>query len=355
MRQEYRELRERHRGKQGSSRLLPLAEARRRRFPVDWASYRPPVPARTGVVAFPEYPLAELARFIDWTPFFQAWELPGKYPDILDDARVGPQARSLLADARRLLDRIVEERLLVARGVAGLWPAAAVGDDVEVYTGPDRREVAAVAHFLRQQFDKEDRPDVSLADFVAPRETGLADHLGAFVVTTGDGLEELVASLQAAHDDYSAILAKALADRLAEAFAERLHQRVRAELWGYAPGDLELDSDALVGERYQGIRPAPGYPASPDHTEKRTLMALLQAEERAGVRLTESCAMIPGASVSGWYLSHPRSFYFGVGKIGKDQVEDYARRKGMEVGEVERWLAHVLAYEPEDQAVGALP
>ena len=347
VRREYRELRERHRAKQASSRLLPLAEARSRRFPVDWSSYRPPRPARTGLVTFEDYPLEELVRFIDWTPFFQAWELPGKYPELLDDPRVGAQARSLLADGRRLLDRIVGERLLRAHGVAGIWPAAAVGDDVEVYAGPGREPVA-VARFLRQQFEKEDRPDVSLADFVAPRESGLPDHLGGFAVTAGVGLDPLVEQLQREHDDYRAILAKALADRLAEAFAERLHQRVRAELWGYAPGDLDLDAQELAAERYQGIRPAPGYPASPDHTEKRTLFRLLEAEERTGIRLTESCAMLPGASVSGWYFSHPDSFYFGIGRIGRDQVEDYAARKGMDPAEVERWLAPVLAYDARE-------
>ena len=354
VREQYRDLRARHRARHEGSRLLSLAEARARPFSVDWSSYRPPLPMHTGVLAFPDYPLAELARFIDWTPFFQAWEIPGKYPQLLDDPDVGESARSLLADARRLLDRIVEEQLLAAHGVAGIWPAAAVGDDVEIYRDPTRKEVLAVAHFLRQQFDKKGRPDVSLADFLAPREMGLADHLGAFAVTAGAGLAELVERLQREHDDYAAIMAKALADRLAEAFAERLHQRVRSELWGYAPRDLELDSEALIGERYRGIRPAPGYPASPDHTEKRTLLGLLDAEKRAGVRLTESCAMLPGASVSGWYLSHPEAFYFGVGRIGRDQVEDYARRKGLERSEVERWLAPILAYEPEGQAVGAV-
>ncbi|HUH12695.1 MAG TPA: vitamin B12 dependent-methionine synthase activation domain-containing protein, partial [Longimicrobiales bacterium] len=347
VREEYGALRERHRARRDRSPLLSIEEARRRRVPVDWSSYVPPRPARTGVVTFDDYPLAELVPVIDWTPFFQAWELPGKHPDILDDPRVGEQARSLLKDARALLDHIVEEGLLVARGVAGSWPAGAVGDDVALWADAARTEPLATAHFLRQQFAKDGRPNVCLADFVAPVETGLPDHLGAFAVTAGVGLEEMVARFQSEHDDYRAILAKALADRLAEAFAERLHQRVRAELWAYAPDDLELDNEALVAERYRGIRPAPGYPACPDHTEKRTLFRLLDAEGRAGIRLTESCAMLPGASVSGWYLSHPDASYFGVGRLGADQVEDYAARRGIDLAEAELWLSPVLGYEPE--------
>jgi 5-methyltetrahydrofolate--homocysteine methyltransferase len=314
---------------------------------VDWTAYRPPAPALTGVRTFDDHPLDELATLIDWTPFLQAWEMPGKYPEILEDPEVGEQARSLLADARELLDEIVREKQLRARGVVGIWPAASTGDDVELYAGPERREPIAVARFLRQQFAKSGRPDVCLADFVAPTGSGLADHIGAFAVTAGIGLEPIVKRFEAAHDDYRAILAKALADRLAEAFAERLHQHVRAQLWGYAPEDLSLANEALIGERYQGIRPAPGYPACPDHTEKGTIFRLLDAEAQAGIQLTESYAMLPAASVSGWYFSHPDAFYFGVGRIGRDQVEDYARRKGMEIGDVERWLGPSLGYEPE--------
>jgi 5-methyltetrahydrofolate--homocysteine methyltransferase len=305
------------------------------------------------VLTLDAYPLNELVGFIDWTPFFQAWELPGKYPDLLSDPEVGEQARSLLADAHALLDEIVRGKLLGARAAVGIWPAASRGDDVELYADSARSQVIGVARFLRQQFEKEGRPDVSLADFVAPVGSGVPDHLGAFAVTAGLGLEALVQRFEKAHDDYRAILAKALADRLAEAFAERLHQRVRAQLWGYAPEDLDAPNEDLVAERYRGIRPAPGYPACPDHTEKRTIFRLLDAEERTGIRLTESCAMWPAASVSGWYFSHPESFYFGVGRIGRDQVEDYARRKGMGVDEVERWLSPSLAYDPAPPAAPA--
>jgi 5-methyltetrahydrofolate--homocysteine methyltransferase len=346
-REEYQQLREQHRGRRERLPLLELEEARARRFPVDWSSYRPPRPSFAGVRTFDEYPLDELAPFIDWTPFFQAWELPGKYPDLLDDAAVGTQARSLLADARGLLGEIVGGRLLTARAAVGIWPAASRVDDVEIYQDATRSRCIGVARFLRQQFQKDGRPDVSLADFVAPADSGLADHIGAFAVTAGVGLEKLVGRFEREHDDYRAILAKALADRLAEAFAERLHQRVRAELWGYAPEDLDVPYDELILERYKGIRPAPGYPACPDHTEKRTIFRLLGAEERAGIQLTESCAMWPAASVSGWYFSHPQSFYFGVGRIGRDQVEDYAVRKGMPVAEVERWLGPSLGYDPD--------
>jgi 5-methyltetrahydrofolate--homocysteine methyltransferase len=344
VREEYRALRERHKAKDARTPLLAIEGARSRPFPTDWRTYAPPVPARTGVVRYDAYPLDELAQFIDWTPFFQAWELPGKYPDILGDPRVGEQARALFDDARRLLDEIVKEQMLSARAVCGLWPAVARGDDVVMFD--PKGAPLATAHFLRQQFEKEGRPNVSLADFVAPEAAGVADHMGAFAVTAGVGLPPIVARFEAAHDDYRAILAKALADRLAEAFAERLHQRVRAELWGYAPEDLSLSAEALNAERYRGIRPAPGYPACPDHTEKRTLFELLDAERAAGIQLTESCAMLPAASVSGWYLSHPASFYFGIGRLGRDQVEDYAGRKGMSLEDVERWLSPSLGYEP---------
>jgi 5-methyltetrahydrofolate--homocysteine methyltransferase len=292
-----------------------------------------------------EYPLAELVERIDWTPFFQTWELAGHYPAILDDPTVGRAARSLFDDARALLDRIVGERLLTARGVFGLFPAAAVGDDIEVYGGSDRRERVAVIHTLRQQMAKPPgRPNLALADYVAPRESGVADHVGAFAVTAGHGLDALVAEFESRHDDYGAILAKALADRLAEAFAERLHERVRREFWGYAR-DESLDNAELIKEAYQGIRPAPGYPACPDHTEKRTIFELLQVERSTGIALTESCAMTPAAAVSGYYFWHPEARYFGVGRIGRDQVEDYARRKAMTVEDVERWLAPNLGYD----------
>jgi 5-methyltetrahydrofolate--homocysteine methyltransferase len=298
---------------------------------------------------------------IDWTPFLQTWELPGKWPAVLGDPEVGPHARELMDDARELLGRIVEEELLVAKGVVGLFPAASRGDDVELYADETRTDVLARVHFLRQQFDKGGdtgprRPDLCLSDFVAPVETGLRDWMGAFAVTAGHGVDELVRRFEAERDDYRAILSKALADRLAESFAERLHQHVRCELWGYAPEDEELANEALIAERYRGIRPAPGYPACPDHTEKRTLFQLLDAEAHTGIRLTESCAMVPAAAVSGWYIAHPDSFYFGLGRIGRDQVEDYAGRKGMSVEEVERWLGPNLGYEasaPASAGVGS--
>ncbi|HEX9887637.1 MAG TPA: methionine synthase [Longimicrobiales bacterium] len=340
-RSEYAVLRERHANRSRGRTLLAIEDARARSFPLDWADYTPPEPSFTGVRTVDDVPLETLVDAIDWTPFFQAWEIQGRYPDLLDDPEAGEAARTLLADARALLDRIVKEGLVRARGVVGFFPATRVGDDVHLLE-PE----GEIVHFLRQQFDKSrERPTCCLADFVAPREAGARDWIGAFAVTAGLGLDELVSGFEGEHDDYSALLAKSLADRLAEAFAERLHQRVRAEMWGYAPGDAHLSNEDLVGERYRGIRPAPGYPACPDHTEKRTLFRLLDAEKRAGLRLTESCAMLPAASVSGWYFSHPESFYFGVGKLGEDQVEDYARRKGMTREEAEIWLAPNLAYD----------
>ncbi len=321
----------------------PLAEARRHGPAIDWTGVEPPRPSFLGVRELHDYPLDELVERIDWTPFFATWELKGAYPRILDDPKVGEAARSLHRDALALLDRIVREGRLRADGVVGFWPANRVGDDIEVYADDARRRTIATIHTLRQQMVKPPgRPNLALADFTAPRETGVADHVGAFAVTAGHGLEELAAELRSAHDDYSAILATALADRLAEAFAERLHERVRKELWGYAP-DEDLDNEALVAERYQGIRPAPGYPACPDHTEKGTLFRLLDAESRAGIHLTESYAMYPGAAVSGWYFWHPESAYFGLGRIGRDQLQDYARRKGMTVETAARWLAPNLA------------
>jgi len=288
---------------------------------------------------------------INWTPLLQAWEIRGNWPGVLDDPRVGSQARELVADARDLLEEIVREGLLTARGAFGFFPAAARAEDVVLFADEDRTEELAVIPFLRQQFHKEagtgaGRPNLCLSDFVAPLGSGIPDWVGAFVVTAGHGLDHLVAQSREAHDDYRAILAKALADRLAESFAERLHQRVRAEFWEYAPGDAALSNEALLAERYAGIRPAPGYPACPDHTGKSLLFQLLEAEERTGVRLTESFAMLPVASVSGWYFSHPESFYFGVGRVGRDQVRAYAARTGRAVEEVERWLAPNLGYAP---------
>ncbi|HEU5305377.1 MAG TPA: methionine synthase [Gemmatimonadales bacterium] len=341
----YRDVRAARGDRKAEERHQPIADARRNRLAVDWTTTRPPRPCTTGVQVLNDYPLEDLVPCIDWTPFFQTWELAGHYPAILTDPALGSAASSLYRDAQQLLDRMVRERLLQARGVFGFFPANSVGDDIELYADPGRERVSAVIHTIRQQMIKPPgRPNLALADFVAPRDTGIADYVGAFAVTAGIGVDELVTRFQAGHDDYSAILAKALADRLAEAFAERLHQRVRTEFWGYAP-DEALDNQALIKERFQGIRPAPGYPACPDHTEKRGLFDLLGAEASAGIVLTESFAMLPAAAVSGYYFWHPQSQYFGVGRIGRDQVEDYARRKGMDVTTVERWLSPNLNYE----------
>ena len=345
VRTEYRKICEERAGRRPSERLVPLADARANRLAVDWTAAAPPAPCAPGVQSLEDYPLAELVERIDWTPFFQAWELAGHYPAILEDPVVGSAARNLFEDARGLLDRIVRERRLTARGVFGLFPAAAVGDDIELYRDGARTRPLATIHTLRQQMAKPPgRPNLALADYVAPRDSGVTDHVGAFAVTAGVGLDALVAEFMSRHDDYNAILAKALADRLAEAFAERLHERVRQEFWGYARTE-SLDNTQLIKEDYQGIRPAPGYPACPDHTEKRTLFELLDVERKTGIVLTESFAMTPTAAVSGWYFWHPQARYFGVGKIGRDQVEDYARRKGMTVADAERWLAPNLGYE----------
>ena len=343
--EEYAREREAYAARVAKSKIVSVEAARKNRTALDWTGPVPTAPLEPGIHVFDDYPLAELVDYIDWTPFFQAWEIKGRYPDILDDPTAGEQATILYNDARSMLDRIVSEGLLRARGVVGLFPAHGTGDDIEVLAEDG---ASYTIHGLRQQFEKKDgRPNVCLSDFIAPKESGVTDHVGAFVVTTGLGLDELCASFEEEHDDYGSIMAKALADRLAEAFAERLHQTVRRELWGYEQDDDHSKAD-LVAERYSGIRPAPGYPACPDHTEKRTLFELLDAESHTGVLLTESCAMLPGASVSGWYFAHPEAHYFGVGRIGRDQATDYAERKGTSLEEVERWLRTNLAYEPEE-------
>ncbi|WP_129135974.1 methionine synthase [Luteimonas sp. YGD11-2] len=340
---DYAGIRERHRNRGDARRLVSLQKARGQRFDGGWDDYAPPAPNRPGLHVFEDWPLAELVDCIDWSPFFNAWELAGRYPAILDDAIVGTQARELYRDARAMLATIVEEKWLTAKAVFGLWPACSIGDDVVVRADSG----GTTLHFLRQQVDKPaDRPDFCLADFIAPRETGIPDWIGGFAVTAGIGLDPHVARFEADHDDYNAILLKALADRLAEALAERLHQRVRMEYWGYAT-DETLDNDALIAERYRGIRPAPGYPACPDHSEKTTLFALLDAGANAGMSLTENFAMLPTAAVSGYYFSHPRSQYFVVGRVSREQVADYARRKGVPLQQAERWLATQLDYDPQ--------
>ncbi len=341
---EYEGIREHRAGREATERLRPIAEARANRLVLD-LSVKTPTPTFLGRKVLCNYPLHELVSRIDWTPFFQTWELGGHYPAIFDDPEKGEAAKNLFSDAQALLRRIVDEELLEARAVLGFWPAASVGDDIEIYSDPGRRERIASLRTLRQQLPKPPgRPNLALADFVAPHEANQADFLGAFAVTAGIGLDRLVASFEAQHDDYSSIMAKALADRLAEAFAERLHERVRREFWGYAP-DETLTNTELIKERYQGIRPAPGYPACPDHTEKELLFDLLAAETNAGLILTESYAMLPTAAVSGWYFWRPESSYFGVGRIARDQVEDYATRKGWDLRTAERWLAPNLGYE----------
>ena len=391
---DYAEIRERHRNRGDAKRLVSLAKARGQKFDGDWDVYTPPTPAQPGVNVFDDYPLAELVELIDWTPFFQAWELAGRYPAILTDEVVGKQATELFADAQAMLKKIVAEKWLTAKAVFGLWPANSHGDDVLVSLLPpgeggaqrrmraeESQSFGAAAqvdnprphppsghpvsstgqallpegegtatrtlHFLRQQVDKPvERPDFCLADFIAPKHSGKQDWIGAFAVTAGIGIDEHVARFEADHDDYNSILLKALADRLAEALAERLHQRVRKEFWGYQ-ADERLDNDALIAERYVGIRPAPGYPACPEHSEKGTLFELLDAGRNAGMTLTESFAMLPTAAVSGYYFSHPKSQYFVVGRVSREQAEDYAKRKGVTLAQVERWLASNLDYDPE--------
>jgi 5-methyltetrahydrofolate--homocysteine methyltransferase len=346
VRSEQDAVRAHHAAREPKQRSWSLERARKNRLPLDWASYTPPKPTRLGLQTFHDFPLQELVERIDWTPFFRTWEMSGIFPAILEAPATKEVARALFDDAQRMLKRIVEEGWLRARGVVGFFPANAIGDDVALYADERRAERIGTVHTLRQQMEKPPgRPSLALADFVAPAQSGKADYLGAFAVTAGHGIEERLRAFEADHDDYSSILLKALADRLAEAFAERLHEKVRKELWGYAP-DEQLDNEALITERYRGIRPAPGYPACPDHTEKAALFSLLEATIRTGIELTESFAMLPTAAVSGFYFSHPEAQYFGVGKIHRDQVEEYAARQGKSVPEVERWLAPSLGYEP---------
>jgi 5-methyltetrahydrofolate--homocysteine methyltransferase len=336
-------VREAHAKKTGQ-KSVPLEAARANAVKLDWSGYTPPRPKAPGLVSLKNYPLEKLVDFIDWAPFFQSWDLAGKYPEILQDPVVGEAARNVHREGLEMLDRAVRGRWLTASGVYGLWPAAAVGDDIEIYGDEKRERVLMTWHNLRQQAQKPSgNPNQCLADFVAPKDSGVHDYVGAFAVTAGLGIEEKLAEFAAKNDDYSAIMLKAIADRLAEAFAEHLHQRVRREFWGYA-ADESLSTADLVQERYKGIRPAPGYPACPDHTEKGALFALLDAGRNAGLTLTESFAMLPTAAVSGFYLSHPESRYFAIGKIERDQAADYAHRKGMDLAVVERWLAPVLNY-----------
>jgi 5-methyltetrahydrofolate--homocysteine methyltransferase len=362
-------MRARHAAKSTDRPLTSLDAARKARTPIDWNGYRPVRPhllaqqskdvwsgptdthwhraAAQFTRVFRGYPIEELRRYIDWTPFFQSWEMKGRYPDILANPATGETARRLFEDAGTMLDRIVEERWLTANGVIGLFPANAVGDDIEVYADESRQQVLTTLHGLRQQGQhREGVPNRCLSDFVAPKETGIRDYVGAFAVTAGLGTQERIAQFKSEFDDYSAILLESLADRLAEAFAERLHERVRKEFWAYAP-DEHLDADGLISEKYHGIRPAPGYPACPEHSEKATIFKLLDPATNAGMQLTENFAMTPAAAVSGFYFSHPRSQYFVVGRVSKEQAADYARRKGVDLAQAERWLASNLDYDPE--------
>ena len=341
-REEYAEIRERRAKNRQQANLLPFAVAQERRSTLDWRNYQPPTPDRIGAQVFGDYPLAELVDYIDWSPFFTTWGLRGKYPNILENPEVGEEARKLLKDAETLLRDIIEDKRFQARAVVGLFPANAVGEDTEIYADAARTEVIATLHHLRQQTEQPfARPNLSLNDFIAPKTTGVPDYIGAFAVTTGIGVSEFCAEFEREQDDYNSIMAKALADRLAEAFAERMHQHVRTTLWGYAV-DETLENESLIAEKYRGIRPAPGYPACPDHNQKRVLFDVLNVTENTGISLTESLAMSPAASVSGWYYSHPESRYFSIGRIGEDQVSDYAERTGMDIETAVRWLKPLL-------------
>jgi 5-methyltetrahydrofolate--homocysteine methyltransferase len=350
-RAEYRDVAERHERGEAAKQRLPLAAARANALKIDWSAYRPTTPSFTGTRVIEDWDLAEIARYIDWTPFFQTWELKGVYPRILEDEKQGEAARQLFADAQEMLARIIDGKWFKPRAALGFWPANAVGDDIRLWTDATRGTPLATLHTLRQQVTKRgDRPNVALSDFVAP--TGIPDHVGGFVVTAGPEETEIAARYERANDDYGAIMVKALADRIAEAMAEMLHQRVRRDFWGYAPEEA-FSPEELIAEPYAGIRPAPGYPAQPDHTEKLTLFRLLDAEANTGVTLTESMAMWPGSSVSGLYISHSDSYYFGVARIEEDQARDYAARKGWTLAEAERWLAPLLNYDPSKRTAEA--
>jgi 5-methyltetrahydrofolate--homocysteine methyltransferase len=343
---EYDDVVKRRAAERAPSRRFTLEQARANRLRTDWDTYSPPQPTTLGVHTFEDYDLGELVPYIDWTPFFRTWELPGTYPRILDDPDVGETARSVFADAQEMLERLVEERWVSASAVVGIWPAASTGDDIVVFADEARDRELATLHTMRQQLARDaEHPNLALADFVAPLEAGVRDHIGAFAVTTGHRETERAQAFRDEHDDYSAILFTALCDRLAEAFAERTHERMRTELWAYA-AEERLGKTDLIAERYQGIRPAPGYGCQPDHTEKQTIFALLDAPARTGITLTETCALRPGSSVTGLYLSHPQSRYFGVGRLGADQIEDYARRKDWTIDEATRALSTLGADSP---------
>jgi 5-methyltetrahydrofolate--homocysteine methyltransferase len=346
IKKDYERVRELRGNRTSKKKYITLAEARKNKINIEWDNYSPPKPKMTGIKVFDDYSIEEICDYIDWTPFFSSWQLAGKFPAILEDEIVGTEAQKLYNDARSMLRQIIDEQWLKAKAVIGLFPANSINDDdLELYSDEHRTEVKMVLHHLRQQRKKAPgQANYSLADFVAPKQSGKEDYIGAFAVTTGIGIESHIKRFDENHDDYSAIMLKALADRLAEALTELMHAKIRKEFWAYVQEE-SFDNKALIDEKYQGIRPAPGYPACPEHTEKRLLWDLLKVEENTGIKLTESCAMYPAASVSGWYFSHPESRYFGLGQVSKDQVEDYAQRKGMSIEEAERWLAPVLNYD----------
>jgi 5-methyltetrahydrofolate--homocysteine methyltransferase len=347
LREDYRQVRENYANRQRAIKWLTLEQARANKTQIDWDSYTPDAPKQLGVQVFDDFPLEELRNYIDWTPFFHSWEMRGSYPKIFDDVEKGKEARKLFDDAQAMLDKIISEKWLHARAVIGIFPANSVGDDIEVYASEDRAEVISTFHNLRQQQQKaEGKPNRCLSDFIAPKESGKIDYLGCFAVTTGIGIDERVAEYEKHHDDYHAIMLKALADRLAEAFAERMHEKVRREIWAYSAE--QLSNEQLIKEEYKGIRPAAGYPTSPDHTEKDILWELLKVQENTGIWLTEAKAMVPTAAVSGLYFAHPESSYFAVGKINKDQVKDYAERKGMTLKDAQYWLAPNLGYDAKE-------
>jgi 5-methyltetrahydrofolate--homocysteine methyltransferase len=343
--EEYDRIRSNHSNRKAKKKYLSLEAARNNAFKIDWNNYKPTPPKQTGIHVFEDYSIEELIDYIDWSPFFSTWQLAGKFPDILKDKVVGEEAQKLYNDARGMLRQIVDKKWLKAKAIIGLFPARQIqGDGIDIFKDDSRTEKLFTAQHLRQQLKKAPGlPNFCLSDFIAPETSGKKDYLGAFAVTAGIGIEEHIQRFEKDHDDYHIILLKALADRLAEALAERMHERVRKEFWGYAKEE-SFDNDALIKEKYQGIRPAPGYPACPEHTEKAMLWKLLHVEENTGISLTESFAMYPAASVSGWYFAHPDAKYFGVGKISKDQVADYAARKNMSIEEAEKWLAPVLNY-----------
>ena len=344
--EEYERVRKLRGNRKSNKKYLTLNKARANKLKLDWTDYQAPKPNFLGLKTFENYSLEELSEYIDWTPFFTSWQLRGKYPAIFEDEVIGEESKKLFNDAQSLLRRIIDEKWLEARAVIGFFPANSINDDdIELYNENENREVKAVLHSLRQQRQKAPgQSNYCLTDFIAPKDSAKEDYIGAFAVTAGIGIEKYVKKFEKDLDDYNAIMLKALADRLAEALAERMHERVRKEFWGYAATE-KLDGEDLISEKYQGIRPAPGYPACPEHTEKKTLFEILDAEKNTGMMLTESYSMYPAASVSGWYFSHPESRYFGLGQISKDQVEDYAERKGMNIEEAERWLAPSLNYD----------